>query len=235
MNDLVIGYKFKIISYTQSHKVKNVYATFIVRANGAGLHNGFGFQLNVNPSSIISVTGVGDQTGYSINSNGTEFGNPTKATIILFDDSHKFMAEWNTVKGGPSCPWKTFNVHIKFSDVNTVTLQELSIQNWNPFIVVNGVRGHEVHLPNYTPTELVNPSFFRTGDDDTQIGVKYYKSKSNLPWALDIYGKFDYPEERADISNAYLHFQNWVISNGTQYQDWWLNTSSGYRNNNLIY
>jgi LruC domain-containing protein len=231
MNDLVIGYKFKITSY--QNKIYDIYATFIVRANGAGLSNGFGFQLPIQPLSVVSVTGFGEQVGYSISSNGTE-NNQTNATFIVFDDTHKFMSAWNTIKGKTTCPWVTFNLHIKLN--GTLTLQQINIQNWNPFIIVNNTRGHEVHLPNYQPTDLMDFSLFGTHDDDTQPSIgKYYKSINNLPWALNIYGKFDYPVEKSDISSAYLHFQDWVLSNGTQYQNWWLNTSSGYRNNNLIY
>ena len=234
MNDLVMGYKFKILSNSQS-KIYDIYVTFIVRAQGAGLLNGFGFQFpNINPSSITNVTGVGDQSGYSINSNGTESGQ-SKATFIIFDDTHKFMSSWNTIKGETPCPWKTFNIRIKFV-TNAVTLQDLSIQTWNPFMIKNSVRGQEIHLPNYKPTDLADISLFGTFDDDTNPGIfKYYKSKTNLPWAIDIYGKFDYPSERSDISGAYLHFGEWAESSGVLYQDWWLNTNSGYRNNNLIY
>ena len=234
MNDLVVGYKFKILSSSQS-KIYDVYATFIVRAQGAGLSNGFGFQFpNVEPSSILSVEGVGDQSGYSISSNGTESGQ-SKVTFIIFDNTHKFMSSWNTIKGEPICPWKTFNVHIKFIN-DDVTLQDLSIQDWNPFIIKNGVRGQEIHLPNYKPTDLVDINLFGTYDDDTKPEIgKYYKSARNIPWALDIYGKFEYPIETKDISNAYLHFGEWAESSGMIYQDWWLNTSSGYRNQNLIY
>jgi len=234
MNDLVMGYKFKILSNSQSY-VYDVYVTFIVRAQGAGLSNGFGFQFpNVEPSLILSVNGVGDQSGYIINSNGTESGQ-SKATFIIFDNTHKFMSSWNTIKGQIPCPWKTFNVYIKFVN-NSVSLQNLSIQSWNPFIVKNGIRGQEIHLPDYKPTDLVDISLFGTNDDDTRLEMnKYYKSKRNHPWALDIYGKFEYPIENSDVSKAYLHFGEWAESSGTVYQDWWLNTSSGYRNQSLIY
>lgn len=235
MNDLVMGYKFKIVSYTVSGKIKDIYVTFVVRAQGAGLQNGFGFQLpTVDPISIISVTGTGDQSGYDIAANGTE-NNQSKATFIIFDDTHKFMSAWNTVKGEIPCPWKTFNIHIKFSNINSVTLQQLNIQKWNPFLIKNSIRGQEIHLPDYLPTDLADLNLFKTGDDDSQIGIKTYKSKINLPWAIDIYGKFDYPTETSDISEAYLHFGEWAESEGNSYQDWWINTSPSYRNNNLIY
>lgn len=234
MNDLVIGYKFKVLSNSENNTIFDVYATFIVRAQGASLTNGFGFQFpNTIPSSIESVTGIGNQSGYTINTNGTE-DSQSKATFIIFNNSHEFMTSWNTINGKETSPWKRFNVRIKFVS-NTETLENLDIQNWNPFLVRDGDRGLEIHLPDYLPTDLADPALFGTNDDDTQIGVKYYKSATNLPWALDIYGTFEYPIETNDISNVYLHFQDWVLSNGTLYQDWWSNTSSGYRNESLIY
>jgi len=233
MNDLVIGYKFKIVSYT-INQVTDIYCTFIVRASGAGLQNGFGFQLPIDATDIINVNGVGDQDGYNISSNGTEIGN-TMSTFIIYDDQHKFMSEWNTIKNGGICPQKTFNIHIQITP-QTVSLQDLSIQDWNPFIVVGGIRGHEIHLSDYEPTTLMDLSIFGTGNDDSQpLQGKYYKSSTNLPWSLDIYGTFNYPSEKSDISDSYLHFQDWVLSGGVSFTDWWLNTSNGYRNNDLIY
>ena len=232
MNDLVVGYKFKVVSNSDTDIVQNLYATFIVRANGAGQHNGFGFQLPITPDDVISVTGVGEQDGYIISSNGTETGNINNATIIIFDDTHKYLSCWNTQPNSPSCDYYRFNLHIK---LDNVTLEQLDIENWNPFMVIGGDRGKEVHLPNYEPTMLVDDAYFGTYDDDTQLGVKYYKSATNLPWAIDIYGEFNYPIEKSDISATYLHFGEWAESGGTSYPDWWSNTGTGYRNENLIY
>jgi LruC domain-containing protein len=242
MNDLVIGYKFKIVS-NAGHNVVEIFNTLIVRADGAGLLNGFGYQFpTVAPSKIISVTGVGEQTGYNIGANGVETENTSMATFIIFDDSHKFMSEWNTIKDGPVCPQKTFNVYIKFANNGTpasggwISLSNLNISTWNPFMVKNSIRGQEIHLPNYTPTMLADYSLFGTGNDDTRPSAgKYYKSSTNLPWAIDIYGKFEYPVETVDISKAYLHFGQWAEGNGQLYLDWWSNKGSGYRDTNLIY
>jgi LruC domain-containing protein len=84
-----------------------------------------------------------------------------------------------------------------------------------------------------SPTNLVNSNLFGTGQDDSNSGI-YYKSKNNLPWALDIPTDFDYDIEKADITQTYLKFSQWVQSNGTQYQDWYLD-KPGYRNTSNIY
>jgi len=242
MNDLVMGYKFKIVSNAQ-HNVVEIFNTMILRANGASMENGFGYQLpGVNPGSVIAVSGAGDQTGYTISPNGTETGNPLNATIIVFDRSHRYMPTWNTVLGDPPVDYIRFNIRIQFMNNGVpgpggaVSISALNISGWNPFMVVNGQRGREVHLPDHPPTDLADQSLFRTSDDDTRPeNGKYYKSPNNLPWALDIFGKFDYPVEKQDISGAYLHFGEWVLSSGSSYQDWWSNTGSGYRNSSVIY
>ncbi|MEI6172331.1 MAG: LruC domain-containing protein [Bacteroidota bacterium] len=239
LNDLVMGYKFKIVSNAQ-HNVVEIFNTMLLRANGAGMENGFGYQLpNVTPTSVRSVTGTGDQTGYTIGANGTETGN-SKATIILFDKSHRYMNEWNTQLGVAPVPAYQFDVYLEFmkngvpGPGGAITVTNLNIAQWNPFLVANGQRGREVHLPNYMPTDQADVTLFGTSDDDTRIG-HYYKSKTNLPWALDIYGQFDYPAEHMDISLTYLHFGQWVETSGSQYLDWWSNKTSGYRDNTKIY
>ena len=39
--------------------------------------------------------------------------------------------------------------------------------NFNPFIIVDLERGKEVHLPNYSPTDLANDNYFGTYADDS--------------------------------------------------------------------
>jgi LruC domain-containing protein len=242
LNDLVLGYKFKVVTNAESNVVE-IFNTLILRANGANYSNGFGYQLpDVSPESILSVTGAGNQTGYSIGANGTETGNPEKATIIVFDKSHRYLPEWNTDKNAAHMADVRFTLHLVFMNngvagpAGAVSLNGLNIADWNPFLVVNGKRGKEVHLPDHLPTSLADVSLLGEGNDDSQPGSgKYYKSKTNLPWALDIHGQFDYPAETQDVNEAYHHFGQWVVNGGTQFPDWWSNTSSGYRENAKIY
>ena len=78
---------------------------------------------------------------------------------------------------------------------------DLSIQDFNPFLASNDDRGKEVHLPGYAPTAKANAAYFGTGDDDTNPGIgKYYQSKTNLPWAMDISATFDYPKEKIPVT-----------------------------------
>lgn len=240
-NDLVLDYKFQIVT-NSSNKVVEIVGSFIVKAFGAGMHNGFAFQFpndNVDQDHL-TVTGYDIQENYiNLNNNGLENGQ-SKPTIIVFDDAYNIMAHPGTgigVNTSPSAPYidpVTLTINIEFSSAE-YTMAEVDIENFNPFIIVNLTRGKEVHLPNYVPTDLVDPSYFGTQHDDSNPATgRYYKTANNLPWAINIYESFDYPKERIEISQTYLHFINWATNNGQSYDDWYQD-KSGYRNTSYIY
>jgi len=239
MNDLVLDYKFVISSNTNNY-VEKVVGTFVIKAFGASLENGFGFQLpGIANSSDLTVTGYSLKESFiNLNSKGTELGQ-AKPTIIVFDNAFKQMASpggtgVNTDPNQPYVKPVTLTITIDFKP-NTYKLNDLDIANFNPFLIVNKVRGVEVHLPDYAPTSLANTKLLGTGDDNSiQAQNRYYKTANNLPWAINTYGQFDYPKEKEDISQAYLHFAAWAISSGHLFSDWY-NDFTGYRNTKLIY
>jgi len=242
MNDVVVDYQFKNITNAHNQLVET-FATFTLKASGASYNNGFGFQLATNdiPASAMQVTGSSIKESFlMLNSNGTEQGQ-NKSTMIVFDNAYDVLQYpgsglgFNTTPSAPYVTPYTITLHIIYTPY-TYTEQQLDIAHFNPFIIVNKVRGKEVHLLDYAPTALVNPAFFGTGDDKSVPAQgKYYKTANNLPWALNMYNGFNYPNEKAEITKAYLHFIDWVLSNGTSYTDWYTNTAAGYRNNTNIY
>ena len=247
-NDLVINYDFAVVK-DQQDRVQTVNATFIVYAFGASYHNGFGFQLpNVSPDQIISVTGsdLASNTIINLDANGLEHSQ-SKATVIVYDDSWRLMPYPGTgigvntelasdyVDPDTLVMQMTFYDNGAFAPGGPVTYNDLDIGNFNPFIFVNQERGVEVHLPGYPPTDLVDTSLFSTLDDATNVATGvYYKTDKNLPWAINTPVVFEYPIEKQDITQAYLHFAEWAQSNGTIFPDWYEN-KSGYRNDALIY
>ena len=190
LNDVVIGYSFKTVT-NASDNVVDLIGTFVLRASGAGLHNGFGFQLpDIDPSSIISTTGYNilPEAGYNIGSNGLETGQ-THATIIVFDDFFRFVVPSgggvgvNTSFGQVPEPYDTIIVTMALMNNGTpgsggvVSLTDLNIADFNPFILAGMERGKEVHLPNYEPTDKADPQYFGTLDDDSNPATgKYYKT-----------------------------------------------------------
>ncbi len=222
-NDIVVDYQFTSITNAQN-KVIEITGTFLVKASGAYLRNGFGFNLpDANPSlqNHLEVTGYNLQEGYiSLNSNGLE-NDQSHPTIIVFDDVFNLLPHpqvgigVNTEEWAPFVPYYTITI-IMTPDALNYTLNDFSLETWNPFIIVDGERGKEVHLPDYLPTNLANPSYFGSWDDDTQPGFgKYYKTANNLPWAINIVEPFEWPREKIEINWAYLHFIEWAESSGT--------------------
>lgn len=231
-NDLVIDYNFNRITNAQN-KVVSLKGKFTVRAIGASFQNGFGFSIpGVTPSQIASVTGTKYTEGYiKTNGNGTEAGQKN-ATIIVFDNAWKH-GSGNTNPSQPFVASETIEVTINL--VNPVDASNFGMAPYNPFIIVNKERGKEVHLANYAPTDLADRSYFGASFDNSQSGIgKYYKTKDNLPWAIDFPNRFEYPIEKAKIDISHLKFINWVLSNGVDYKNWYKN-ESGYRNSSNIY
>ncbi len=236
-NDLVMDYQFNQIT-NSDNQIVEIRPKFVVRAIGAGYHNGFGFQMDIAASKVQSVTGMDLRYNYiSIGSNGTETGN-SKATIIPFDNAFNVLPSpggtyVNTVLGNAFAAPDTLEIFIKFT--NPEDLDEIGTPPYNPFLIVNKVRGSEVHLPGYPPTSLVNSSLFGTEDDNTNLSSgNYYKSKTNLPWAMNLPSSFVYPIEKSAITAGHLKFGQWAQSSGFSYMDWY-EDKLGYRNTSKLY
>lgn len=241
-NDLVIEYRFKTVTSGTNHIVET-FADFTIKAFGAGYENGFGFQLandNIADADILSVTGYDLQEAYvSLGTNGIEEGQSIP-TIIVYDNAFNIMEHPGMGIGVNTEPWApyvapvTLNIYISYKQ-STYTYAQLDIPNFNPFIMVNLNRGTEVHLPNYDPTDLANEWQFGTWDDDSDASTgRYYKTVSNLPWAIHIPEPFEWPIEKQDIIWVHLKFAEWAESGGTLFQDWYKDLP-GYRDNSLIY
>lgn len=239
-NDLVLDYQFKVV-INAYNKVEKVTGTFIIKAFGASYENGFGFQLNgaINSSDLTATGYELSENFISLEGNGTETGQ-SKPTIIVYDNAFKQMEHpgigigVNTTPGAPYVTPDTVVINIVLKP-NTYSISDLDISNFNPFLIVNKVRSHEVHLPYYPPTDLVNPALFGQYEDNSNpASNRYYVTDTNLPWAINIYEKFDYPQEKQEIIWAHLKFAEWATSGGVQFPDWYKNLT-GYRNQSLIY
>ena len=234
-NDLVVDYNFNQIT-NADNKVVEVDASLTVRAIGASARNGFALMLNTNNTNIKSVTGQSlVKDIFSMASNGTE-NKQTKAVIPVFDDAFMFIGKngfVNTVPGETYTNPKTATINIKLN--TPVAISDFGTPPYNVFIVIDGNRAKEVHLPGSAPTELADVNLFGTGDDNTNLAIaKYYMSDRYLPWAINLPAQFDYPSEKQDITKTYLMFNPWAVSRGFNFMDWYTN-KSGYRNDNKIY
>ncbi len=232
-NDLVISYQYNAVTNADNHCV-DVIGKYKIMATGASLDNGFGFVLPVGQSHVASVTGQTIEENYiSLNSNGTESAQ-NDAVIIVYDNVTAFL-------GGTPMVNVTPNGNTKDADTSTVTVTFVTPQSsvgsapYNPFMIIDLERGKELHMIDHDPTDLVNGSYFGTGDDASVPGSGiYYRTGNQLPWVVDVPDDFDHMIERKDIITGYLKFVQWAQSGGTVYQDWYLDLP-GYRNSALIY
>lgn len=239
-NDLVVDYRFKIIT-NAANKVSDVIAEFVIKAIGAGFENGFGFQLEgntVSPNDIRVEGTVLHENYIQLNENGTEAGQE-EITVIVFDNANRCMPSEsgfgvNVFPDKPYITPDTIRLTLGLAP-NRYTINDLSLYNFNPFLIINKDRGKEVHLPNRKPTSLANTAYFGTEHDNSSpTAGRYYKTSENLPWALNISSAYDHTIESVQISDAHLKFAPWAESSGQEFRDWFMNLP-GYRNSTKIY
>jgi LruC domain-containing protein len=232
-NDMVVDYNFNQVTNGQN-KVVQIKLRALLTAMGGYYANGLGIQLPISTALISSVTGNNIQGSYIVqNSNGTESGQ-SKATIIIFDNGFNLLPYQgggtvgvNTTKGAAYVTPKELNITINLT--TPVSLGTMGLPPYNPFMIKDGERSSEVHLIDNQPTDLANIKLLGTSDDDSKPATgRYYVTRDNLPFAIDIPSHFDYPVEKTQVTQAYLKFVSWGESSGTQFYDWF-KSNPGYR------
>jgi LruC domain-containing protein len=242
LNDVVINYQANTITNGLNQVVEMNY-TIVARCTGAGLHNGFAFQLdNVPSNKITSVSGAkaSGASWLSIGSNGLENGQ-SFANVIVYDDLYKVLpypgsgTVINTEMSAARTPNDTSNIVITFINDGvvpsggTISISNLPHTAFNPYLILgdsgtlNQIRSKELHLADRVPSSKMDFSLFGTKKDNSNPGQgRYYKTANNLPWALQISTSVPYMQEKEDIATGYLKFLDWATSNGTTNTNWYL-------------
>lgn len=255
-NDLVVEYQFRTAT-DASNYITDVVGTFIIRAAGAGTKNGFGFALIGLDTTDFVVTGNSLMgSSYISTTDGWE---DQDSTVVIVTDNLPVWSNtegWHQTHDAPI----VITIHITPRAGANVDSADFLIteDNFNPFLIIDWEegRGREVHKIDFPPTALVDDSFFGqlddrsiTGSSASLFGSSYYRTYNHFPWVLEIPSTemnptldnsvFDYPTEGSDINWAYLHFAEWAESGGVDFgsnpDQWWVNTSVGYRNILNIY
>lgn len=239
LNDLVIKYNYKL-ALNSANKVVEIDANYKVAASGAANKNGFGVELPFGPSVVSEVTGhqISAASTIQFAANGVEEGQ-TKAVIIPFDSQDNILVNTdkdpyvNTLMDKDKVNPGVIQMKIKLS---TPTEIEIKNETFNPFLISNGRRGYEVHLPGFKPTNKADRLLFGTAaDHSSEASNRYYLTAENWPWALNFTEEFQYPVEFQRIDKGYLHFLEWAQSGGKTYTDWYKGTGADYRNTSYIY
>jgi len=205
-NDLAVDYSFNLIA-NGDNLITTMDASFTIENIGGSLHNGFAFVLPIDPNLVATIDGQLLNGNYeTVAGNGTETGtNANETVVIVAGDCFDLQGQ-------------TLNLTVDFT--TPLNANALGDVPFNAFLIVNQDRAREVHLPDLSPTSKAG--YLGTGDDfsDASIG-RYYKTNTNLPWALNIYEGFQIPPERIPITLQYPRFVNWANSGGTQDLDWY--------------
>ncbi|MCF8364181.1 MAG: LruC domain-containing protein [Bacteroidales bacterium] len=216
-NDLVLNYRYTHV-FNSEDRIVETYLTFNIKNIGGSFRNGFGIELDMDESLIENVTGSVLSGLVTLNGKGLEAGQ-AKPVVILFDDAMQISKNTSGIR-----------LVITYSD----PIATADFGTKNPFIFINQHREKEVHLANMPPTSLADVNLFGTGDDDSNPATgRYYKTSSNLPWAIDIIHDFVFPQEKVAIIQGYNKFADWAESGGVNYKDWYKD-QDGYRNTSYL-
>lgn len=222
-NDLVID--LRIEEYTNAlGEIVTIKAWFEIEGILAGMNNGFAIELGVTPDKVSSITGGDFTKNYIVRAgNGTE-KRQSKAVVGIFEEANRhFINNVGTI------------IEVTIDMISGVSRNDLGFPPYNPFIMSNGERGREVHLPGKTPTDLVHIDYFNTIDDRSDFNSgNTYKSSGNRPWALNLPVSFQYPLDDVEINLVYNKYNSWVDSSGELDSDWYMD-NDGYINHHLLF
>ncbi len=221
-NDLVLGYQINIVVDAEM-KLKDINANFLLRAVGANKQNAFAIEFPFASTDIETISGSGNGSPYSM----PVIVAGDHVILKVISSTADFVGVlsngfyWNTQPEHTHHEPIPINFQLTLTDaydLNIVPAWGL----WNPYLMVGGDPGHEIHLPGYPPTVHADTSLFATDDDTSNPALdRYYKTIDNLPWALNLPVNWKYPCESKQITHAYLAFAPWAESGGTQHQDWY--------------
>lgn len=239
-NDLVVDYH-AVLTTDNKNRVREFKTDFLIRAAGAALKNGFGFQLDkIRPDQVAQATGSSLLNSYILVTPAGLESNQQNAVIVVCDNVDNVIHRppssgdfFNTWPGVPKGDADTIHIKVKFAVPQT--LQNAGTPPFNMFLIKDMDRGYEVHLPGFVPTNLVYSELFGHYDDnsDPAKGI-YYKSNLYLPWGMATPGRFDYTFEQVQVIKGFMHFPEWSQSGGVLIKDWYLNLP-GYRDETKIY
>ncbi|MBU2466756.1 MAG: LruC domain-containing protein, partial [Bacteroidetes bacterium] len=233
-NDVVVIMQYEMVTNADNELV-DLNGKFRLMAAGASLNNGFAVAIDINPANVSSVTG-GTIAGSAVtlSPKGFESGHTDQTVWIVLDAINDIYQNSGFINTMPGIPYVETDTIVMSMTLSTPQANYGSAP-FNPFIFIDQERGKEIHLLDHAPTSLASDEFFGIWEDaSVPASGSYYKTASNLPWAIEIPVSFDYPFEKVDILQTHLKFADWATSGGDLFPDWFLDLP-GYRNEGNIY
>ncbi len=234
MNDVVMH--LKVTEIIKDQQVAKAVITGRLAAVGADYHNGFAVRLpGLLASDIDTATTRMYHNGELQADSGLE--QDSKEAIFIINNDV-------TAQKTPSCQYHrtlkscleneafAFELHVNIKEGSDASA--LAAMPYDPFIFATpgyyhgeGLPNHpgrswEVHLPDQAPTEKFDQqALWHLGVDasDPQNGV-YFKTATNLPWALLMTEEWQWPIERVELLDAYPQFAEFAETGGKEKPFW---------------
>jgi LruC domain-containing protein len=215
-------------------------------AYGASYHNGFAVHVpglnkaDIDTQRTILTKNSVPQVDSPLESAASE------VVVIMSSDlrSESILGECLYHRVDPSCPAETpkFSFHAYLPLLTPSAQASMPTGAFDPFIFAAGQhrgaiigsspgRSLEIHTADVAPTSVgdaISSGYYSTADDDSSstVPTKYYKTLTNMPWAIILPAQWNHPSEYIDISDAYPDFPAWVTSGGTTNEDWYLSENA---------
>lgn len=227
MNDLVVRYRTQEIM-NAARQVTGVRIDYRLDARGADIESGFAVRLpGIAAGSVAQARLLTD--GGKTQALGSERGQAA-ATFVVFQSSQQQLPGTgtgcpfgNTQAECPGVPTKVLRLELDFA---TPQASSAFSSPYDPFIFRTAKRGHEVHLPNQSPTALADLSLFGTQDDRSVLSAaKTYVDQNGRPWALNLPVEWKYPNETIDLTVPYPNMAIWAANAGASNADWYVSAS----------
>lgn len=240
MNDVVIHYR--VTEVLKDNLVKKTFIRGRLAALGADYHNGFAIRLaGLQSADIDMELSRQFHNDKLLDDSGLEFDSDEAIYIIAQDLTNKKGTECRYYRTLSDCSESEsfmFDLHISIKE--GADSSGLMAMPYDPFIFATPHYYHgeeipfqpgrtwEVHLPNQAPTEKFNrEEMWNLGvDASNEAANNYFKTASNLPWALLIPIEWQWPIERKELVAAYPKFAEFAESGGENNQDWYLSENA---------
>jgi len=231
LNDLIVAYRITE-ELNAKEQVVGLKLFYDIVARGASYSNGFALHLPGIGTELIqekdakgnpvTTLQIGDKPPAALS---PEKGQ-AEAVFVLANDVNTLTATgvsvgdckfFNTVTGCPYQEPVRLTAEVRF----TKPLARVGTPPYNPFIFATYNRGREIHLVDQVPTSKADPKLFGMNDDGSEPeNGRFYRTKNNHVWAIDIPESIEYPIERRDLVGVYPAFELWAESSGAKARDW---------------
>lgn len=226
-NDLTVGYRV-YLELNNANKVVGIGGVGYLVARGGGFDHDWFLRINL-PGS---TSGSGELNLYSPGSATPASGYPRTINLsgplnlkvfehtrtLWTDPGQNFV---NTERNQAIIEGHRFTFHVTLN--SPMNVSQLPAAPYDPYLYVYNTK-YEIHLDG---NPAVHPDSRNTAD-----GLSGYRDESNYPYAMIMPEDWLTPIEYIDLGEAYPEFVEFVKSNGSTKQDWYIRPNANAIKNN---